>query len=260
MRVWLSRDPRVIAMADHLAGNRDFMKWLTDPVQQSCRESAYEHVTRNVTVALCVTSLLVTWGTAREQGDRDGDDLVLSHADLNTLDAMTDVPGFGLAMSFVDWAVAEKKGGVRFPKFFKENESPDEKHKRQAAERQARFREKQSRSGNAEVTQLSNVTVTHREEKRREEKNNTPSPPSGAFLRFWTSWPAHERKEAKGKCWERWRKSDLDEVSETILAHVESLKQSERWRNGYIVAPLVYLNQRRWEGAEETRHAEMEHL
>jgi len=70
MRVWLSRDPRVITMADFLSSERQFMNWLTDPVQQSCKESVYEHVTRNVTVALCVSALLVIWGTAREQGDR----------------------------------------------------------------------------------------------------------------------------------------------------------------------------------------------
>lgn len=180
MRVWLGRDPCVIAMADYLAGSRAFMNWLTDPVRQSCKESAYEHVTRNVTVALCVTSLLVTWGTARERGDRDGDDLVLHHADFTTLDAMTDVPDFGDAMGFVGWAKEEDGAALRFPKFFKDHESPDEKHKRQAAERQAKFREKQSQQSNEEVTPPSNVTVTHREEKRREVKTLSGKPDGSA--------------------------------------------------------------------------------
>jgi hypothetical protein len=38
-----------------------------------------------------------------------------------------------------------------------------------------------------------------------------------------------------------------------ILAHVESLKLSQSWRkNGgeFVPAPLVYLNNKRWEGAE----------
>lgn len=75
--------------------------------------------------------------------------------------------------------------------------------------------------------------------------------PSGAFLRFWASWPPNERKESRGECWKKWRKGDYDQVADQILSHVESLKSSERWRGGFIPAPLVYLNQRRWEGAEE---------
>lgn len=173
MRVWLCRDPRVIKMADHLAFQRDFMSWLTDPVQVTCDECAYEHVTRNVTVALCVTGLLVTWGTAREQGDRVGDDLIVKHTDLLTLDYITDIPCFGEAMAKVGWAEELPDGSLLLPNFFLENESPDDRHRRQAAERQARFREKNS---NADVTPLSNVTVTHREEKRREDsKKKTTS-------------------------------------------------------------------------------------
>lgn len=199
MRVWLSRDPRVIRMADYLAGQRAFMDWLTDPVRKSCEQTAYEHVTRNVTVALCVTSLLVTWGTAREQGDRDGDDLVLKHAGLGTVDAMTDLPCFGAAMAAVEWVVEDGSGALRFPKFFKENESPEDRHKRQAADRQARFREKQSRSGNEEVTQERNVTVTHREEKRREEeKTSAGAPVDWIPADTWQSFVAHRKaKRAK---------------------------------------------------------------
>lgn len=181
MRVWLCRDPKVIRMADALAGDRSFMQWLTDPVRQSCEKSAYEHVTRNVTASLCITALLVTWGTAREQGDRDEDDLVLSHCDFSTLDAMADLPGFGVAMGSVGWAVERDDGALVFPKFFKDNESPDEKHKRQNAERQARLRERRrledEEKSNAIVTAKSNVTVTT--EKRREEKSKELKPLSG---------------------------------------------------------------------------------
>ena len=40
-----------------------------------------------------------------------------------------------------------------------------------------------------------------------------------------------------------------------VLAHVESLKESASWRKNdgeFIPAPLVYLNNRRWEGAENS--------
>jgi hypothetical protein len=80
--------------------------------------------------------------------------------------------------------------------------------------------------------------------------------PSAQFLSFWASWPINERKEAKGKCFELWRKKNLDAHVDEILAHVERMKRSEGWRNGYVPAPKVYLNESRWEGAEIPRSNE----
>jgi hypothetical protein len=96
----------------------------------------------------------------------------------------------------------------------------------------------------------SDKSVT-REEKRR--NTTTPLPPSGAFLRFWGAWPKHSRKQSKGECWGRWRKQGLDSAVDEIVAHVEALKRSQDWSKDagrFVPAPLVYLNQRRWEGAE----------
>jgi hypothetical protein len=78
------------------------------------------------------------------------------------------------------------------------------------------------------------------------------SPVSG-FDRFWEAWPKSHRKEARGKCLEAWRKGAAESVADLILTHVESLKRSPGWTkdNGqFVPAPLVYINQRRWEGAE----------
>jgi hypothetical protein len=75
-------------------------------------------------------------------------------------------------------------------------------------------------------------------------------PPSGAFLRFWAAWPRHQRKQSQGKCWTVWLQKDFDQIAQLILAHVEVLKSSADWLGGFVPAPLVYLNQRRWEGAE----------
>jgi hypothetical protein len=80
--------------------------------------------------------------------------------------------------------------------------------------------------------------------------------PSAQFLSFWASWPSNDRKEAKGKCFELWRKKNLDAHVDEILAHVERMKRSEGWRNGYVPAPKVYLNESRWEGAEIPRSNE----
>jgi len=83
---------------------------------------------------------------------------------------------------------------------------------------------------------------------------NTKTKTIGGFPRFWTAWPRSSRKQSKGECERCWRKKDLDKAADEIVAHVEAMKLSMDWRKDggtYIPAPLVYLNQRRWEGAEQ---------
>lgn len=108
--------------------------------------------------------------------------------------------------------------------------------------------------GNGQVTDVTDGNA----QKRHTDTNTdtkTPLPPSGAFLRFWGSWPKSSRKQSRGSCWERWRKADYDQVADQIIAHVEAMKLSIDWRKdsgAFIPAPLVYLNQRRWDGADVT--------
>lgn len=87
-------------------------------------------------------------------------------------------------------------------------------------------------------------------------QTNTPLPPAGGadrFGEFWALWPKSNRKGAKPKCEELWRKAKLDAQAETILAHVRAMAATADWQkqNGeYIPAPLVYLGQKRWDGAD----------
>ncbi|MNY08778.1 hypothetical protein D3C86_1416490 [compost metagenome] len=79
-----------------------------------------------------------------------------------------------------------------------------------------------------------------------------PLPPG--FLRFWTVWPKHSRKESRGECVKAWNKAGAEVIADAIVAHVERKKISQAWtKEGgeYIPAPLVYLNKRRWDGAED---------
>ena len=85
-----------------------------------------------------------------------------------------------------------------------------------------------------------------------EKSAGKPADPPG-FAEFWKTWPSNDRKQAKGKCLDAWKKARAERDAALILAHVESLKLSQSWRkNGgeFVPAPLVYLNNRRWEGAE----------
>ena len=83
-----------------------------------------------------------------------------------------------------------------------------------------------------------------------------PLPPVGepvGFSEFWAAWPASTRKESKGKCLELWKKHRFEYVAAEVIRHLNILKASQAWTKSggeFIPAPLVYLNNRRWEGAE----------
>lgn len=73
------------------------------------------------------------------------------------------------------------------------------------------------------------------------------------FDRFWAAWPKHPRKGAKSKCQQVWNKSYCETCTDQILKHIAWMLTTEQWRKdggAYIPAPLVYLNQQRWDGAE----------
>jgi hypothetical protein len=73
------------------------------------------------------------------------------------------------------------------------------------------------------------------------------------FEKFWKAWPASTRKGAKSECRKKWEKHYCETQADQIIKHVEWLKTTEQWikSNGaFIPAPLVYLNQQRWDGAE----------
>lgn len=74
------------------------------------------------------------------------------------------------------------------------------------------------------------------------------SPPKGSrFEDFWSAWPKGDRKQDKGKCFDKWVKGNFDAIADVILADIEAKKQTQKWRDGYVEAPVVYLNNRRWE-------------
>ena len=74
-----------------------------------------------------------------------------------------------------------------------------------------------------------------------------------SFVYFWNAWPKSERKGAKRACLAKWQKMNLDAEIDQILLHVEWMKTTDSWKknNGeFIPAPLVYINQARWDGAD----------
>jgi hypothetical protein len=78
----------------------------------------------------------------------------------------------------------------------------------------------------------------------------TPQPPTGGFDVFWTLWPKHTRKVAQKQCAEKWRTQGCDAIAERVIAALRAAIKSEAWtkdKGKFIPAPLVWLNQNRWE-------------
>ena len=74
-----------------------------------------------------------------------------------------------------------------------------------------------------------------------------------SFEDFWAAWPKSVRKGGKSTCLAKWNKLKLDTQADQIIKHVVWMKTTDAWKkaNGdFIPAPLVYINQMRWDGAE----------
>lgn len=70
--------------------------------------------------------------------------------------------------------------------------------------------------------------------------------PEKPFDRFWSAWPSSPRKVGKIDCEKRWKREALDTVAEQIIGHVEAMKATQQWKDGFEPAPATYLNQKRW--------------
>lgn len=67
-------------------------------------------------------------------------------------------------------------------------------------------------------------------------------------------WPKHDRKGARGECLKAWLKAGAEGTTAAVIAHVERMKRTPGWtKDGgqFVPAPTTYLNQRRWDGAED---------
>jgi len=210
--------------------------------------------------AQVIGGLYWLWATA----DQHTEDGILPGLTLRQIDRKSGVPGLGQALCEIGW-LEDRPEGVRILRF-EEHNGTSAKRRCVDAQRKANVRSLSASDADNARTKSGQKTPTlgAREEKRREEKN-TPLPPKGVdelpgFANFWQAWPTGDRKQARGKCLEAWKKAGAEPQAALVLAHVERMKASDLWtrENGqFIPAPLVYLNQRRWEGAEvEARRQE----
>ena len=74
-----------------------------------------------------------------------------------------------------------------------------------------------------------------------------------SFERFWECYPRSPRKGAKSACEKKWNTLHCEASIEQIIKHLTWMKTTDQWLTNFgafIPAPLVYLNQKRWDGAE----------
>jgi len=77
------------------------------------------------------------------------------------------------------------------------------------------------------------------------------------FDQFWQAWPSSPRKASKSLVKAKWEKMGLDIHIHEILRHVAYMKTQDAWLKGngqFIPAPMVYINQMRWDGADIPDH------
>lgn len=100
---------------------------------------------------------------------------------------------------------------------------------------------------------------SQKQKQKQEQKKQPPQPPDdsgGAFDRFWSAWPSSTHKAAKPQCRAKWESKGCDAIAERVMASLEAHKASSQWakdKGAFIPAPLVWLNQERWEAATEAQ-------
>jgi hypothetical protein len=169
VRESLHSDPRVIAMADMLSMSAS--SYVLNP---SARDllGVTPTVTRDVMVDVTVSSLVRVWVEA----NRHTVDGVFRHASLTIIDSLSHVPGFGLAMASVGYAVADAiTMTVTLPNF-NEHNAPSKAGKGGTnSQRQQRWRDKKRLQAGVtrEDSVTPTVTPTVQADKIREDKSNS---------------------------------------------------------------------------------------
>lgn len=261
MRVSLVSHPKVMRAAESLLSDSRYIEWsglsygvrgYPPPTQDEDQQE--RHVALRVTRYVTVTALLRFWGYANEHAKRETVECLTR----NDVDDIVALPGFADALAAVGWLRFRDGGGVDLPGFSEHNTTANDR-KTGGAERQKRYRDRKkaeaSLGGDSDVTHdvTSDVTSREREEKRREEEKTIarsalagkPADPEG-FAEFWDSWPKTDRKQDRKKCAEKWARCGYSKAKDDILAHVEALKHTKKWVDGFEPAPLTYLNGERW--------------
>lgn len=152
--------PKTVAIARHLAGNRQFMDWWSDPVRQQCVTTVTEIVTFENVTRVTACALVELWFAVN---DVVGEDCRVPYMALSDIDDIVGVPGFGQAMLEVGWVVVHDEKGLVFPNFSEHNVPHKMRSEpKSAADRAREYRDRKRVTARHETSR--------REEKRRVEE------------------------------------------------------------------------------------------
>lgn len=169
--------------------------------------------------------------------DAHSEDGQLDGYSFEVVDQLLRWDGFSQAMSVVGW-LEKTPTGLALPRFDAHN-GQSSKRRAQDADRKREVRKVSAPEADKKRT---------REEKRREDISpQTPAGVESRFEDFWNAWPANDRKQDKVKCAKKWKTEKFDAAADLILADISVKRQTQKWIDGYVEAPLVYLNGKRWE-------------
>lgn len=131
-------DPRVFRMGQLLAKTAD--RYITRHEARDLLGDVTSAVTRDALRDITIAGLARVWRAA----NRHTTDGTFPHANLDYLDTLAQIPGFGKAMHAVGWAVEDPAAGTVTLPNFTEHNTPDKNGKRAKthAERQAEYRDR----------------------------------------------------------------------------------------------------------------------
>jgi hypothetical protein len=69
---------------------------------------------------------------------------------------------------------------------------------------------------------------------------------SHGFVEFWKAWPTGPRKTGKQQALNKWAKLVCCENATLILQHLEYMKASQQWKDGFVPMPVTHLNRQGW--------------
>ena len=112
------------------------------------------------------------------------------------------------------------------------------------------------------ITELGRSYIGNKSEKARKEirKDSEKNPTYNTFSdnttnnsayteffeKWWDVYPNGHRQNKK-KCFAKWIANDLEDIAEKIINDVLlRIKESKKWKKGYIPLTQTYLNQDRW--------------
>lgn len=70
------------------------------------------------------------------------------------------------------------------------------------------------------------------------------------FVRFWSAWPKHFRKQGRKKCLAAWKKQKLEPIADTVINALQRCKASSDWHKQagqFIPFPITWLGNTPWE-------------